>query len=68
MSPAGGQQKRPAPRQGYGPKNERRIAADPFDTGVVLCVAVRRLRQRQLDRRDVQEKLRQIAERLEVAR
>ena len=44
------------------------IAADPYNADQFLGVAVRLLRQRQLRRPDVQEKLRQLAERREVAR
>jgi hypothetical protein len=45
------------------PAIANRIKADPADASDFLAVAVRILRQRQLDRPDVQEKLAQLAER-----
>lgn len=58
----------PTPATTLLPDIAAHIAADPYDAGGFLGVAVRLLRQRQLERADVREKLRQLAERRGVAK
>lgn len=58
----------PEPASGILPSIAEHLQTDPYDAGGFLSVAIRLLRQKQLERGDVQAKLRELAGRKAVSR
>lgn len=58
----------PTPATGILPSIAEHLQTDPHDAGGFLSVAIRLLRQKQLERGDVQAKLRELAARKGVAK